>query len=114
MWVSIDEFVKAKVLPQYQGIVQMLRDMMHEEVPGVQEIMYRGVPAFKRKSVLAVISPTKAGITFSLAHGATMEDKYGLLEGPSKTSKTLKLKSIDAVSKEALKYYIEQALELDK
>ena len=111
--MSIDEFVKARVLPKYQGIVQMLRDLTHEAAPDVQETLYRGVPAFKRKSVLAVISPTKTGITFSLAHGAAMEDKYGLLEGPSTTSKTIKIKSLESVNKEALKYYIKQALELD-
>jgi hypothetical protein len=112
--VSIDGFVKARVLLQYQGIVQMLRDLMHDVAPDVQEIIYRGIPAFKRKSVLAVISPTKTGITFSLAHGARMEDKYGLLEGPSKTSKTIIIKSLNTINKEALKYYVRQALELDK
>lgn len=111
--MSIDDFVEARVLPRYQGIVQLFRDLMHELAPDVQEFMYRGIPAFKRKGILAVISPTKKGITFSFACGARFEDKYGMLEGPSKTSRVVRIKSLDATNKEALGYYINQALALD-
>jgi hypothetical protein len=87
--------------------------LIHEAAPDAQEIIYRGVPAFKRKSVLAVISPTKKGISFSFAKGAEFEDNYVVLEGPSKVSKVVRIKSLDATNEEALRYYIKQALELD-
>ncbi len=91
----------------------MLRELMREASPDIKEFIYRGIPAFKLKDVLAVISPTKTGITFSLAKGASMDNKYGLLEGPSKTSKTIKIKSVESANKIALRYYIKQALDLD-
>lgn len=111
--MSVDEFVKAKVLPKYRDIVTMLRQLMHEMAPDAKEIMSYGIPAYKRKGFLAVISPTKKGITFAFSRGAEFEDKYGLLEGEGKVSKNVRIKSLDTVNKEALKYYIKQALELD-
>jgi hypothetical protein len=108
----VDEFVEAKVLPKYRVIVSMLRELMREMAPDVNEVMSYGIPAFKRKHVLAVISPTKKGITFAFSRGAEFEDRYGLLEGVGKVSKHVKIKSVEAVNKEALKYYIKQALEL--
>lgn len=65
------------------------------------------------KRATAVISPTKQGITFAFSRGASFEDRYGLLEGVGKVSKNVRMKNLREVDKEALRYYIEQALELD-
>ena len=112
--MSVDEFIERKVLPQYRTIVQTFRTLMRELAPEAQEIMYRSVPAYKRKTVLAVISPTKQGITLSFAHGALFDDKYGLLQGEGKTSKVIRVKCLDAEKTEALRYYLKQAIELDE
>jgi len=85
---------------------------MREIVPDVKVISY-GIPAYKRKHILAVISPTKKDIIFAFSRGAEFEDKYGLLKGVGKVSKHVKIKNMDIVNKEALRYYIKQALELD-
>jgi hypothetical protein len=101
--LSVDEFVESRVLPQYRDIVQKFRMLINEMAPDAQEIIYRGVPAFKRKSILAVISPTKKGISFSFAKGAEFDDKYYFLEGPSKVSKVVRIRSLDTTNEEALR-----------
>jgi hypothetical protein len=111
--MNVDEFVETRVLPQYRDIVAMLRELMREAAPAVVEAISYGIPAYKGKRIIAVISPSKTGITFSFSRGAQFEDKYGLLRGVGKSSKHIKVKSLDAVNKEALKYYIAQALESD-
>lgn len=111
--MTVDEFVKTKVLPQYQDVVSMLRALMREMAPDAKEVISYGIPVYKKKHILAVISPTKKDITFAFSRGAEFEDKYGLLKGVGKVSKHVKIKSMDTVNKEALKYYIKQALELD-
>ena len=63
--------------------------------------------------MLAVISPTRKDVTFAFSRGAEIKDKYGLLEGGGKVSKHLKIKDLHSVNKEALRYYIQQAMELD-
>jgi len=111
--MTVDEFVEQRVLPQYRDVVAMIRELMRETAPGAQEVISYGIPVYRGKRELAVISPTKKGITFAFSRGAEFEDKYGLLRGVGKVSKHVKIKNLDNVNKEALEYYIKQALELD-
>jgi len=41
------------------------------------------------------------------------EDKYNLLRGVGKVSKHVKIKNLADANKDALRYYIKQALEFD-
>ncbi len=111
---AVDEFVMRKVLPGYRDIVAELRKLVRECAPDAKEVMSYGVPMYKRKRTLAVISPTKKGITFAFSRGADFEDKYGLLEGVGKVSKNVRMKDLKDVNKRALRYYMRQALEFDE
>lgn len=111
--MTVDEFVQQKVLPQYRDIVEMIRALMREIAPDARELISYGIPAWKRRRIIAVISPTKNDITLSFSRGAEFEDRYGLLRGVGKVSKHVKIKSLDNVNREALVYYVKQALELD-
>ncbi len=91
----------------------MVRRLVHEMAPDAQEAMTRGVPAFKRKNIFAVISPTKMDITLAFSKGAAIKDRYGMLRGAGKVSKHLKIKRPGSVDKQVLRYYLRQALELD-
>ena len=62
--MTVDQFVRARVLPEYRDIVKQLRALMRKCAPDAQEIISYGIPAFRRNRILAVISPTKKGITF--------------------------------------------------
>jgi len=59
------------------------------------------------------VRPRRA-ITFAFSRGAQFEDKYGLLEGDGKVSKNVRMKNLEDVNHKALRYYIRQALALDK
>lgn len=113
MPMTVDEFVKTKVLPEFQPVVVMLRELMREAAPDEKEEIKYGIPAFKGRRILAVISPTKKDITFAFSRGAAFKDKYGLLQGKGTVSKHVKIKNIRDVNKEALRYYIRPALEFD-
>ena len=93
--------------------MKVLRALMRQCAPTATEIMSYGIPAYKGKRILAVISPTKKGITFAFSRGAAFRDRYGLLEGVGKVSKNVRMRNLDDVNKDALRYYIKQALELD-
>jgi hypothetical protein len=111
--ITVDEFVKTKVLPEFQPIVVMIRKLMKECAPNAEEIISYGIPAYKAKHILAVISPTKKDITLAFSRGAEFEDKYHLLKGVGKVSKHVKITNLEKVNKDALRYYVSQALELD-
>jgi hypothetical protein len=111
--ITVDEFVATKVLPKYQDIVTTLRKLMREYAPGAQEIMSYGIPNYRCNRGIAVISPAKSHITLAFSRGAEFEDKYGMLEGVGKVSKNVRFRGVKDINKEALRYYIKQALELD-
>ncbi len=111
--MTVDEFIRLRVLPQYRDIVMEIRRLMRECAPGATEAISYGIPLYRGRRALAVISPTKQGITLAFSRGAAFDDRYGLLEGVGKVSKNVRMKSLKDVNKMALRYYIKQALELD-
>jgi uncharacterized protein YdhG (YjbR/CyaY superfamily) len=111
--MTVDEFVKKRVLPEFHPVVAVIRELMKDYAPNAEEIISYGIPAYKAKRILAVISPTKKDITLSFSRGAEFEDKYDLLRGVGKVSKYVKMKNLADVNKDALRYYIQQALEFD-
>jgi uncharacterized protein YdhG (YjbR/CyaY superfamily) len=110
---TVDEFVRTKVLPELRPVVAMIRELVKECAPEAQESISYGIPAYKLRRIFAVISPTKKDITLSFSRGAQIKDKYGLLKGVGKSSKHVKIRSLGAANKAALRYYIKQAMKLD-
>ncbi|MDD1718807.1 MAG: SRPBCC domain-containing protein [Methanoregulaceae archaeon] len=111
--MTVDEFVKTRVLPDLQPVVTMLRELMHETAPDAIEGIRYGIPTYKGRRIFVFISPTKKDITFAFSRGSEFEDRYGLLKGRGKVSKHVKIKNLQGVNKDALRYYIRQARELD-
>lgn len=111
--LTMDEFVKTKVLPNYQPIVEELRKLIRQMAPQAREVMSYGIPNYRGKRGMAVISPAKTHITLAFSRGAEFEDKYGLLEGVGKVSKNLRFRDASDINKEAIQYYMNQALKLD-
>ena len=112
--MTVDDFVEKKVLPEYRGLVSEIRKLMRECAPDAKEVISYGVPMYKQRRTLAVISPTKHGITLAFSRGATFKDRYGLLEGVGRVSKNVRMKDLKELNKAALRYYIKQALDFDK
>jgi hypothetical protein len=111
--MTVDEFVKTRVLPEFRPIVAKIRGVMKEYSPHVKETMSYGIPSYRATRIIAVISPTKKDITLAFSRGAEFKDRYSLLRGAGRVSKHLKFKRVGEVSKAVLGYYIEQALALD-
>lgn len=112
--ITVDEFVEQKVNPQFRDIVEMLRSLMREMAPHAREMISYGIPVWKVNRIIAVVSPTKKDITFAFSRGSEFEDKYHLLQGVGKVSKHIKLKNLKDANREAIRYYIKQALKFDE
>jgi hypothetical protein len=111
---AVDEFVTHKVLPEFHDIVSMLRELMRECAPHATEQISYGLPMWKgERAPLAWISPTRRDITFGFTYGAEFDDGYGLLKGVGKHAKHVKIKKLADANQEALRWYIQQALERD-
>jgi hypothetical protein len=112
--LSVDEFVRTKVLPEFQPVVAILRELMREMAPEATEQISYGIPMYKGNKIFAFINPTKKDITLGFSHGGEFEDKFNLLRGKGKVSRHVKIKNLQSVNKDVLRYYIRQALEYDK
>ena len=110
---TVDGFIERRVLPEYRGIVAMLRTVMREDAKS-EEVLTYGILGFRRSRIIAVISPTRKGITLAFSRGAEFEDKYGLLEGVGKVSKNIRLSDEGEITRTKLRYYIKQAVALDR
>lgn len=112
--MTVDEFVERNVVPEFRPIVAAIRTLMRECAPDAQEVISYSMPAYKGKKLFAWISPTKKDITLGFSRGTEMKDKYGLLGGVGKVSRHVKMKNLGEVNKAALRYYMKEAVKLDK
>jgi uncharacterized protein YdhG (YjbR/CyaY superfamily) len=112
--LTVDEFVKTRVLPELQPVVVMLRELMREMAPDATEEISYGIPMYQGRKIVAFINPTKKDSTFGFSHGGEFEDKFNLLRGTGKVSKHIKIKNLQSVNKDALHYSIRQALAYDE
>lgn len=110
---TVEAFIERRVLPEYRGIVSMLRTAMREDAKS-EEVLTYGILGFRRNRIIAVISPTRKGITLAFSRGAEFEDKYGQLEGVGKVSKNIRLSDAGEITRPKLRYYIKQAVALDR
>ncbi len=108
------EFVKQKVQPEHRDIVDALRALMRECAPGSREVITYGILGWKATRILAVLSPTRNGITFAFSRGAEFDDKHGLLQGAGHVSKNVRIGDLKDINRAALRYYIRQAVKLDR
>lgn len=111
--MTVDEFVETRVVPELREVVHRIRQIMRDVAPEAKEIISYGIPAYRVRLIIAVISPTKKDITLAFSRGVDMEDKYGLFKGVGKVSRHLKFKKVEDVKPDVLAYYIRQALELE-
>jgi len=111
---AVDRFVEKRVRPELREVVAELRRLMRKHAPQAALGMSYGVPVWRVRRIVAVLSPTKKDITFAFSRGADFEDKFGRLHGVGKVSKNLKLASRTDISEAAFRYYVRQALALEK
>lgn len=113
--MTVDEFVKAKVAPEFRPIVAAIRDLMRACAPHAEEVISYGMPVYKGKTLFAWINPPKKDVTLSFTRGVVLEDRYGLLRGTAKGgARHVKMKVLGDMNKPALRYYIKQAVKLDQ
>jgi len=118
--MEIDKFIKERIKSEYQQIYQQFRVLISKEFPFLKEEMrggtekYYGIPVYRYHKIIISVSPTQKGITFAFSEGKKFEDKYALLEGKGNKSLNLRISATEDYSAEILRYYIEQAINLDK
>ena len=110
---TVDEYVKARVSPEFRSAVAEVRRVMKGLAPKVQEVFAYGMPCYKGRHILAYMMAGKKGVTLGFTRGKLMQDRYGRLKGSAKWARNLLLRSKADVDPAAIRYYARQALALD-
>lgn len=110
----MEEFVSARVLPELQPVAAFIRSLVRECVPDAVEDFGDDMPVFRMRHIFAYFIPNKKNITFSFTYGVRFEDKFNLLRGRGKHARYVKIRDLKKVTIEALKNYIQQAVEIDE
>lgn len=117
---AIEDFIQQKVLLEYQPLVTAFRELIQKEFPELSEEMrggteaYYSVPVYRLNHIVITLSPTKQGITFAFSEGKSFEDKYKLLEGVGNKTLNIRLHSIKEFDADKMRYYIQQAIAIDR
>jgi hypothetical protein len=112
--MTVDEFIRRKVRPEFRPVVAAIRSLMKESAPEAKEAISYGIPMYGLRKPIAWINPSKTGVTFGFREGAYFEDRYDLLRAVGKHARHVRMKNLDQVNTPALKHYVKQALKLDK
>jgi hypothetical protein len=112
--VTVDEWIQEHVNPELQPIVARLRELMREVAPKARELVSYNMPVYVGRDIFAYLNAARQHITFSFVRGVQLEDKYGLLRGSAKHARYLRLKTVEDINKTVLRYYVRQAIVLDR
>lgn len=97
-------------------ILEHLRQIIHEECPGVTEVIKWGFPCFEHEGMLCAMAAHKKHCSFSFWKGSIMSDPDRILgiEGKTSIGKLGKLTSLeDLPDDRILRDYIQEAMELN-
>jgi uncharacterized protein YdhG (YjbR/CyaY superfamily) len=111
--MTVDEFICARVLPELQPVATFIRRLVKEFARGAVEDFSYDMPLFRMRHIVAYFIPKKENITFSFTYGVRFEDTNNLLRGRGKHDRYVKIRDLKKVNIEALKDYIQQAVEID-
>ena len=112
--MTVDDLVRTRVLPEFQPIVAIIRELMKVCRAGCERIhQLRNTLFTKSNRILGGYQSNQKRHYLFLYARSQFEDKYNLLRGVGKHIQTRKDQNIAGANRDALRYYIQQALEFD-
>jgi hypothetical protein len=119
---SVDEFLD--YIPEVElSIVEELRDLINDCIPNVKEKLSFNVPFYSRNKTICCIWPASIPwgnvpedtVVLGLTKGHLLEDPYNVLKsGTRKYVRTIEFDISEEIDSEMVRFYLFEALELDK
>jgi len=94
---------------EQKKIMETLRQLVHEAVPGVQEAFKWSRPVFNAGKDFAYLKTAKAYVTLGFFQFDKLPDPNGLLEGTGKDMRHIKIKSHQSIDKALLQQWLQAA-----
>ena len=107
---QVTEYID-KAPPEQQAIMNVLRELIHESVPGVSEEFKWSRPVFKAAKDFTYLKTAKAHVTLGFYNFDKIEDKGNRLEGTGSAMRHVKIKTLDDIDRELFGTWFRQITE---
>jgi hypothetical protein len=102
---------------EVQELAWKARDLIFSVAPAISETVYPqmkviryGTDGNKMSGLVFGLMPTKNGVSLGFMHGTSLPDPENLLEGTGKNLRHIKLKTLEDVSRPALRNLLKAEL----
>lgn len=112
--MKLDKNVSAyisKATEEQTELLEQLRQLIHDAVPGTTEAIKWGFPVFTKTKNYAYFRYSKKHITLGFYNPEKIEDPDGLLEGAGDTLKHIKIKKQEDIDAKLLKKWLKAIAE---
>ena len=112
--MKLDKEVSAYISKATDGqavLLEQLRQLIHESVPGTTEAIKWGFPVFTKTKNYAYFRFSKKHITLGFYNPEKIDDPDGLLEGAGDTLKHIKIKQQEDIDVQLLKKWLKAIAE---
>jgi hypothetical protein len=108
MNAQVTEFIN-KAPSEQKQIMERIRQLIHESMPGITEEFKWSRPVFKAKKDFAYLQATKAHVSLGFFNFQELEDKGSRLEGTGKSMRHVKLKTVGDIDESLFKKWFKTA-----
>ncbi|WP_042162992.1 DUF1801 domain-containing protein [Paenibacillus gorillae] len=107
---EVTDFINAVEQPWQVEVCNRLRQLIHEQVPSIEErIQYRKPHFLKNGKYAAVVAPAKGWVSFAIFNASELHPPDGLFEDGPPERRTVKIREKDAVDYDLLAELFKQA-----
>ncbi len=111
---DVDRYIAAAP-PLQRTIYSLVRKIIWESIPDVEESIKYTVPFYTRKGLLCYLSPLDDGMYIGFAKGYLMSDSAGIFSGlDRKQIRHIVIKKKSDIKKKVLKEYFLEAMVLNE
>jgi hypothetical protein len=91
---------------EQKRIMNFVRQLIHENIPGVREEFKWSRPVFSKEKDFAYLKTAKVYVTLGFFNFQKLDDPGNLLEGTGKDMRHIKLKGAGAIDRDLVKKWI--------
>ncbi|NTS39734.1 DUF1801 domain-containing protein [Flavisolibacter sp. BT320] len=93
---------------EQKAIMEALRQLIHQQVPSVQEAFKWSRPIFATDKDIAYFKTAKTYITFGFMQAEKIKSNLHLLEGTGKDMRHIKIKKVSEINRELLSGWLKE------
>jgi hypothetical protein len=107
---EVTNYIKKAPSPQKE-IMENLRTLIHESIPGTTEEFKWGQPIFKKNKDFCYLKTTKNHVNLGFLNFEILNDPDSLLEGTGKQMRHVKIKSTEEIKYDLFKEWFRASAE---